>query len=141
MSWCAFLLNRVQLFGTPWTVARQDLLPMEFSRQEYWSGWPFPPPRYLPNTGIRPASFASPALAGKFFTSVPPWKSSHDMLCLVAQLCPTFCNPWTVTCQASLSMQILQARILEWVAMTSGGSSKPRNRTQVSHIADGLFTV
>ena len=90
---CGHSLSHVWLFATPWTVALQSALPMGFSRQEYWSGWPFPPPRYLPNTGIKPASFSSPALAGKFFTSVPLGKSSHDMLCLVAQSCPTFCNP------------------------------------------------
>ena len=48
---------------------------------------------------------------------------------------------WTVTRQAPLSMGILQARILEWVAMTSPGrSSQPRDRTQVSCIAGGFFT-
>ncbi|ELR50986.1 hypothetical protein M91_11145, partial [Bos mutus] len=40
-----------------------------FSRQEYWSGLPFPPPRDLPNPGIEPESFMSPALAGRFFTT------------------------------------------------------------------------
>ena len=45
---------------------------MEFSRQEYWSGLPFPTPGYLPNPGIEPAYLASPTLAGGFFTTVPP---------------------------------------------------------------------
>ena len=45
-------LSHVQLFGTPWTVAYQAPLSMEFPRQEYWSGLPFPPPGDLPNTGI-----------------------------------------------------------------------------------------
>ena len=45
---------------------------MEFSRQEYWSGLPFPPPRDLPNPGIKLLSFVSPAMAGGFFASVPP---------------------------------------------------------------------
>ena len=49
---------------TPWTVALQAPLSMEFSRQEYWSGLPFPTPEDLPNPGIKPASLASPALAG-----------------------------------------------------------------------------
>ena len=44
---------------------------MEFSRQEYWSGWPFPPPGDLPRPGIEPAS---PALAVGFFTTVSPGK-------------------------------------------------------------------
>ena len=53
-----------------------------------------------------------------------------------------FATPWTVACQVPLSMGILQARILEWVAMPSSrGSSQPRDRNQVSHIAGGFFTI
>ena len=43
-------------FVTPWTVSRQAPLSMEFSRQEYWCGLPFPPPGDLPNPGIKPGS-------------------------------------------------------------------------------------
>ena len=53
------LLSHVQLFVTPWTVARQSPLSMGFSRQEYWSGLPFPSPGNLPNPGIKPMSPAS----------------------------------------------------------------------------------
>ena len=49
-------LSRVQLFAIPWTVARQASLSMEFSRQEYWSGFPFPSPGDLPESGIKPRS-------------------------------------------------------------------------------------
>ena len=49
-------LSCVQLLVTPWTVAHQVPLSMEFSRQEYWSGLPFPSPENLPNPGIEPAS-------------------------------------------------------------------------------------
>ena len=49
-------------FATPWTVARQAPLSMEFSRQEYWSGLPFPPPGDPPSSGIEPESPVSPAL-------------------------------------------------------------------------------
>ena len=66
---CAQSLSRVQLFETPWTVAHQVLLSMELSRQEYWSGLPFPTPGDLPNPGIEPTSLVSPALAGGFFTT------------------------------------------------------------------------
>ena len=58
----------IQLFVTPWTTASQAPLSMEFSRQEYWSGLPFPPPGDLPDPEIKPASPISPALAGGFFT-------------------------------------------------------------------------
>ena len=54
--------SRIQLCVTPWTVARQAPLSMGFSRQEYWSGLPCPPPGDLLHTGIKPQSPASPAL-------------------------------------------------------------------------------
>ena len=59
----------VLLFTTPWTVARQAPPSMGFSRQEYWSGLPFPSSRNLSNPGIEPMSLMSPALAGGFFTT------------------------------------------------------------------------
>ena len=59
---------------TPWTVAHQASLSTEFSRQEYWSGWPFPSPGDLPDSGIEPVALESPALAGRFFTTEPPGK-------------------------------------------------------------------
>ena len=65
---------------TPWTVASQAPLSMEFSRQEYWSGLPFPPPEDLPDPGIKPLSLISPALAGRFLTNVPPGKWSNNTL-------------------------------------------------------------
>ena len=57
---------------TPWTIARQAPLSMEFSRQQYWSGLPFPSPRDLPNTGTESESLMSPVLAGWFFTTSAP---------------------------------------------------------------------
>ena len=51
-------LSHVQLFVTPWTIAHQTPQSMEFSRQEYWSGWPFPSPGDLPSPGIEPRSLA-----------------------------------------------------------------------------------
>ena len=64
-------LNRVWLFATPWTVARRALLSMGFSRQEYWSGLPFPSPGDLPDPGIEPKS---PTLEADALTSEPPGK-------------------------------------------------------------------
>ena len=66
---------RVQLFVTLWTVAHQVPLPMGFSRQEYWSGLPCPPPGDLPEPGIKPTSLTSPALAGGFFITSASWKA------------------------------------------------------------------
>ena len=72
------MLRHVQPFATPWTVARQAPLSMGFSRQEYWSGLPCPPPGDLPDPGIKPESLASLALAGKFFTTSATWESHAD---------------------------------------------------------------
>ena len=63
------VLCDVQLFVTAWTVACQAPLSMEFSRQENWSGLPFPTPVDLPKPGTEPVSLASSALAGRFFTT------------------------------------------------------------------------
>ena len=71
----AWSLSCVWLSAALWTVAHQALLPMEFSRQEYWSGLPFPSPGNLLNTGIEPVSLKSSALAGRFFTSKVTWEA------------------------------------------------------------------
>ena len=70
------LLSCVRLFATPWTVAHQAPPSMGFSRQEYWSGLPFPSPGDLPNPGIEPRS---PALQADYLTSEPP-DIAWDML-------------------------------------------------------------
>ena len=61
--------RHVRLFETLWTVAHQAPLSTGFSRQEYWSRLPCPPPGDLPEPGIKPLSFLSPALVGRFFTT------------------------------------------------------------------------
>ena len=63
------MVSCVRVFMTPWTVAHQAPLSTEFSRQEYWSQLPFPPPGDFPDPGIEPESPMSPALAGGFFTT------------------------------------------------------------------------
>ena len=68
---CVKSLSHVQLFETPWTVARQAPLSMGFSRQEYWSGLPFPSLGDLPNPGIEPGS---PALQADALSSELPGK-------------------------------------------------------------------
>ena len=68
----------LQLFATLWTVACQVPLFMGFSRQEHWSGLPFPPPGNLPDPGIKPSS---PALAGRFFTTAAPEKPTNTSTC------------------------------------------------------------
>ena len=77
---CVCVLSHVWLFVHSMDCSLPDPLSMGFSRQEYWSGLPCPPPRNLPDPGIEPKS---PALAGRFFTTVPPEK------------------PWSVSCICS----------------------------------------
>ena len=62
------MLSHVWLFATPWTVAHQASLAMEFFRQEYWNGLSFPPPGDPPDPEIKPASSA---LASGFFFFLP----------------------------------------------------------------------
>ena len=75
MHVCVCLLShfsRVQLFATLWTGACQVSLSMGFSRQEYWSGLPSPPPRDLPDPGMEPSY---PALQVDYFTTEPQGES------------------------------------------------------------------
>ena len=86
---CARSLSHVWLFVTLWTVACQAPLSMGLSREEYWSGLPWPPPGDLPDPGITAASLLCPALAGRFFTTSATWEvplhwysSSKYVMCI-----------------------------------------------------------
>ena len=59
--------SHVRLFATPWVIAHQTPLSMGFTRPEYWSGLPCPPPGDLPNAGIESLSLMSPALQVGFY--------------------------------------------------------------------------
>ena len=88
---------------------------------------------------LNPSWTPDPALLLRSSSLLPGhhlWVPSHFIR---VQL---FATPWTAPCQAPLSIGILQARIMEWVAMPSSrGSSQPRDWTQVSHIAGRFFTI
>ena len=64
--------SQVRLFAILWTVAHQAPLSIGFSRQEFWSGLPFPSPGDLPEPRTEPASLTSPELSGRFFTTSAP---------------------------------------------------------------------
>ena len=151
---------------------------MEFSRQECWSGLPFPSPGNLPDPGIEPGS---PALQDRFFTI---WATKVLYLTLtelgrsaildtwffftrnisrpiyfpisslsfyylikwsevkVTQSRPTLCNPMDCGLPGFSVHGILQARILEWIAIPfSMGSSQLRDQTQLSHTAGVFLTT
>ena len=68
-------LSSVQLFVNLWTIAHQALLSMEFSRQEYQSGMPFPPPGDVPDPRTEHMSLMCSALRGRFFTTKVTWEA------------------------------------------------------------------
>ena len=139
---CECVLNKtlctwVWLFLTSLSVAHQAPLSREFSRQEYWSGLPGPPPVYLPNPGLNPHLLCLLNWQMGSLPLAPPGKPKENMKwseMKVTQSCLTLCNPMDCIVHG-----ILQARILEWVAfLFSRGSSQPSDWTQVSCIA-GIF--
>ena len=103
---CVCELSFIHLFVTPWTIALQAPLTMEFSRQEYWSRLPFPTPGDLHYPGIESessVSTVSPALAGRFFTPEPSGKpiAYVEVQVLITQSCPTLCDPTDCTLAGS----------------------------------------
>ena len=94
---------------------------MQFSRQEYWSGLPCPPPGNLSNPGIESAFLTSPALAGGFFTTSATWEAPAAAPAAAPakslQSCLTLCDPIDGSPPGSAVPGILQARTLEWVAI------------------------
>ena len=135
----------VQLFVTLWTVAFQALVSMGFSRQEYWSGLPFPHPGDLSEPGIESTSLMSPVLAGGVFTTSAT-SEAHSFTAAAAkslQSCPTLCDPVDCSPSGSSVHGILQANILEWIAISSSRRpSQPRDQIQVCHIScTGRFST
>ena len=134
-------LSRVQLFATPWTVARQSPLSMKFPRQEYWSGLSFPS-WTLPDPGIEPESPAwqmdslSLSHLGSNSACCLRWA-----MCLVAQLCLTFCDPVDCNRPGSSVHGDSPGKNTGVGCPSSRGSSQPRDQIQVSCTADGFFTI
>ena len=99
----------VWLFVAPWTVAHHAPPSMEFSRQEYWSGWPFPSPGDLPDP--RDQTTGLPHCRQTLY------RLSHPDAKLL-QSCQTLSDPMDCSPPASSVHGILQARVLEWVAVS-----------------------
>ena len=81
--------SHIWLCVTLWTVVHKTPLSMGFSKQEYWSGLPCPPPGDLPNPGVEPAPLMFPALGDGFFITSTTWKDLNDIgdflwLCLLS---------------------------------------------------------
>ena len=107
MLGCMVLLSHVRLFVTPWAVAHQAPPSMGFSRQEYWSGLPFPSSEDLPNPEIEPRS---PSLQADALTSEPPVKTRLCLVCKKSANClPKWlhhfvspANYWDLFCSTTL---------------------------------------
>jgi len=120
------------------TVTGHAPVSMGFSRKEYWSCLPFPPLGNIPNPEIEPGSPGSLALAGGFFTTNATWEA----LCYAKSLqsCPTLCNPKDGSPPGSPVPGILQARTLEWVAISFSNAWKWKMKVK-SLSCVGLFAT
>ena len=129
--------------ATLWTVAHQALLSMGFSRKAYWIGLPRPPPRDPPNPRTEPSLICLLHWLAGSLPLGPTWKALSLCVCvLVTQLCSTLCDPMDYSPAGYSVHGILQARILEWVTIPFfKRSSRPRDLTWVSCIADRFFTA
>ena len=109
------MFNHVQLSATSRTVAHQAPLSMDFSRQEYWSGLPFPSPGELPDPGIEPTSLT---LAHRFFITEPPGKPHVKIQCSKILLKIRLKNPQKTK---ERSLQIVASGKCDW--KKEGGQS------------------
>ena len=97
--------GHVWLHAALWTAARQAPQSMGFSRQEYWSGLPCPPPGGLPDPGISPASHVS-CMAGWLFTTSATWEAAWVSCAVLSRFSHVrlFVSIWTMDCQVPLSL-------------------------------------
>ena len=117
-------LQSYWLFATLWTVACQAPLPMEFFRQEYWSGFPSPPPEDLHDPEIKTTS---PALQAESLPLSHPGSPCLTWTAAAAnslQSCLTLCDPIDGSPPGFPVPGILQARTLKWVAISFSSAGK-----------------
>ena len=111
--------SRVRPLAPPWTAAYQAPPSMRFSRQEYWSGVPYPTPGNFPNSGVKPTSRVSPALQADSLPSEPSGNAHAAAAAAKSlQLCPTLCYCIDGSPPGSPFSGILRARTLEWAAIS-----------------------
>ena len=126
------LLSRGRLFVTPWTVAHQDPLCMDFSRQEHWSGLPFPSSEDPPDPGIESVS---PALQADSLPSEPP--GSFHVCVLVAQSCPTLRDSTVTKTMAPRSVGFSRQGYWSGWPFPSPGRALPRRHPTESQCLPG----
>ena len=134
-------------------IVHQAPLSMGFSRREYWSKLPFPPPEDLPNPGIEPSSLMSPVLAGRFFITsttweAPSWNRLHSKTrraiatatAKSLQSCLALCDPIDGSPPGSAVPGILQARTLEWAAISFSNAWEWRVKSECE-VAQSCLTL
>ena len=131
--------SHVWLSVVSWTVAHRAPLFMEFSRKEYWSGLPFHTPGIFLTQGLNLHVLHLLHWQVDSLLLVPPlYYTNKDCVC--AQLCPTHHDPMDCSPSESSVCEIFQARIWEWVAISSSkGSSWLRDWTCISCIGRPSF--
>ena len=127
------MLSRVRLFATPWTVAYQAPPSMGFSRQECWSGLPFPSPGDLPDPGIKPGS---PVLQADALPSEPPGKVPKKGN---AKECSNYHTIGLISHTSKVMLKILHTRLQQYVNcelpdVQSGFRKGRRTRDQIANI-------
>ena len=133
-------LSHVWLSMTPWTVAHQAPLSMEFSRQEYWSRLPFPSPGIFLTQGWPRDQTRGRLHCGQILYHPATREALDNVLACVRakslQPCLTLCDPADCSLPGSSVREILQARVLDWVAISSSrGSSLPMDWTCISYVS------
>ena len=127
------LLSRVWLLATPRTAAHQSPPSMGFSRQQYWSGVPLPSPWYVYIHSINPLVYGTNThnvnlkiFSNLYYISNLPIKYIHNQpaAAMLLQSCPTLCDPIDGSPPGSPVPGILQARTLEWVAISFSNAWK-----------------
>ena len=109
--------SHVQLCVSPWTVARQAPLSVRFSKQDHWSGLPFPSPGDLRDPGTEPVSLTSPALAGRFFTTSAAWMSRMKVLSYLVSQKPGLASSRTPFLGASRNFLSLKLPVCWWTEL------------------------
>ena len=136
---CMCVFSHIWLFATPWTVAHQVPLFMEFSRQEYWNGLLFPPLGDLPDSGIRTPVYFISCIGRQILYHCSTWEAHNkNNMCHVW----LFAAPWTVVHRAPLSMEFSRQKYWSELPFLSPGDlPNPGLNLGHPHCRQILYTV
>ena len=126
------LLSQVWLFVTPWTLLAP--LSMGFPKQDYWNGLPFPIPGNHPNPGIESMSLASPALAGRFFTTCATWEA-----CFWRQLAIKS-KSMNISLKIWKAIDLWFSKLIEWIKLVFLLPKSTRVNNQGPWLSEIMYT-